>query len=188
MMTPQRRNAIAGLSLSAAALVALVSHEGYTDKAVIPVKGDVPTMGFGSTTNADGSKVKMGDTTSPVKALQRTLLYVQKADADIKRCVKAPLSQAEYDLASDFVYQYGAATFCKSSMVKAMNEERYVDACEAYKEYRLVRAAPGEKPGPGFILGRDGVLRYDCSTPGNKRCWGVWERQKTRYDKCMAAQ
>jgi len=168
-MTPQKRNAIAGLSLSAAALVALVSHEGYTDKAIIPVKGDVPTLGFGTTTNADGSPVKMGDTTNPVKALQRTLLYVQKADADIKRCVKAPLSQAEYDLASDFVYQYGAAAFCKSSMVKAMNEERYADACKAYLNYR-------------FVAG------YDCSTPGNRRCWGVWERQKTRYDKCMAVQ
>lgn len=169
MISPNRKSAIAGLSLSAAALVALVTHEGYTDKAIIPTKGDVPTLGFGTTTNADGSKIKLGDTTTPVKALQRTLLYVQKADADIKRCVTSPLSQGEYDVYSDFVYQYGAGAFCKSSMVSNLNAERYTDACKALLNYR-------------FAAG------YDCSTPGNKRCWGVWERQKTRYDQCMGAQ
>ena len=27
---------------------------------------------------------------------------------------------------------------------------------------------------------------YDCSTPGNKRCWGVWDRQLKRHKKCVA--
>jgi len=166
MATSKQRTAIAGLSLSAAALVALVSHEGYTDKAVIPVKGDVPTVGFGSTTNADGSKVKMGDTTSPVKALQRTLIYVQKADADIKRCVHAPLSQVEYDFYSNFVYQYGAPTFCTSSIVKSLNQGDYVGACKALLLYRKVGG-------------------FDCSTPGNRVCPGVWTRQLERYEACM---
>jgi len=35
---------------------------------VIPVKGDVPTIGFGTTTG-----VKLGDTTTPPKALARAL-------------------------------------------------------------------------------------------------------------------
>ncbi|WP_297832981.1 hypothetical protein [Thermomonas sp.] len=55
---------MAALTLSAAALVGIVLHEGYTDRAVIPVKGDVPTIGFGTTTD-----VKIGDTTTPPKAL-----------------------------------------------------------------------------------------------------------------------
>jgi len=162
-----KRSAIAGLSLSAAALVGLVSHEGYTDKAVIPVKGDVPTKGFGSTTNEDGSPVKMGDTTNPVKALQRTLLYVQKADADIKRCVHAPLSQVEYDFYSNFVYQYGAPTFCKSTIVIRLNEYDYKGACDALLLYKKVGG-------------------YDCSTPGNKVCKGVWDRQLERHKACMS--
>jgi lysozyme len=48
------RTAVAALGLSAAALVGLVLHEGYSDRAIIPVKGDVPTLGFGSTTHSDG--------------------------------------------------------------------------------------------------------------------------------------
>jgi len=37
------RTVVAGLSLSAVALVALVMHEGYSDRAIIPVPGDVLT-------------------------------------------------------------------------------------------------------------------------------------------------
>ena len=122
---------------------------------------------FGSTTNADGSKVKMGDSTSPVKALQRTLAYVQKADADIKACVHAPLSQVEYDFYSNFVYQYGAPTFCKSTIVKALNDGDYVGACNGLLLYKKVGG-------------------YDCSTPGNKICHGVWDRQLERHKACMA--
>ena len=58
MIRPPQRRAVAALTLSAAALVGIVLHEGYTDRAVIPVKGDVPTIGFGTT-----SGVKIGDTT-----------------------------------------------------------------------------------------------------------------------------
>ena len=39
---------VAGLSLSAAAFVGLAVHEGYTSRAVVPTKGDRPTVGFGS--------------------------------------------------------------------------------------------------------------------------------------------
>ncbi len=47
MIRPPQRRTVAALTLSAAALVGIVLHEGYTDRAVIPVKGDVPTIGFG---------------------------------------------------------------------------------------------------------------------------------------------
>ena len=186
------RKAIAGLALSASALVALVVQEGYTDRAIIPVKGDVPTLGNGSTTHLDGTPVKLGDTTTPVKALVRTLAYVQDQDIKIKRCVTAPLHQGEYDLMHDFGYQYGINAVCRSSMVAKANAGDYAGSCVAYKDYRMVRAAPGEKPGPGFVMGKDGVLRYDCSTlvngKPNKRCWGVWTRQLERHTACMALQ
>lgn len=186
------RNAIAAMSVSAAAFAALVGHEGYTDRAVIPVKGDRPTIGMGSTFREDGSPVQMGDTITPQKAIARSLSHIQKDEAGIKTCIVAPLSQAEYDLMVDFSYQYGAGTLCKSSIAREANAGRYVQSCEAYKEFRLVRAAPAERPGPGFVMGRDGVLRYDCSTlvngAPNKRCWGVWTRSQERYNKCTAAQ
>ena len=168
-MNSNQRAAIAGLAFSASALVALITQEGYTSKAIIPVIGDKPTLGNGSTTHADGTPVKMGDTTTPVKALQRTLMYTQSQDAKIKQCVTAPLHQVEYDTMADFGYQYGIYALCKSSIVSRVNAGDYVGACEAYKAYR-------------FVAG------YDCSTPGNKRCYGVWTRQLDRYNTCMGAQ
>lgn len=168
-MNVKQRTVVGGLALSAATLVALLTHEGYRDTAYVPVAGDKITVGFGSTFRDDGKPVQMGDTITPVQALHRTLTHLQKDEAGIKRCVTAPLSQVEYDLMVDFAYQYGVPTLCKSSIVASANKGDYVTSCESYLKYR-------------FAAG------YDCSTPGNRRCWGVWERQKKRYDACMAAQ
>lgn len=167
-MATNQRAPIAALTLSASALVALFVHEGYTDNAVIPVKGDVPTYGFGSTTREDGSPVKMGDTTNPVKAAQRTLAYTQVAEKKFKQCVNAPLSQAEFDLYVDFSYQYGSGALCKYFAPK-LNALDYEGACKTMLEFRFVKG-------------------FDCSTPGNKVCRGVWTRQLERYQTCMEAQ
>lgn len=167
-MAIERRHIVA-LSASAALLVSLAVQEGYTDKAVIPVKGDVPTYGFGMTHRADGTPVQMGDKTSPVEALQRSLEHVQKDEAGMKRCVTAPLHQVEYDVMLDFSYQYGVARLCGSSMVRLANAGDYVGSCRGYLQYKKVAG-------------------YDCSTPGNKRCFGVWTRSLERYNDCMEAQ
>ena len=162
------RYKIAGMGASAALLVALAVNEGYTPTAVIPVKGDVPTVGFGSTVKEDGAPVRMGDTTTPVQALQRTLAHIQKDESGIKRCVTAPLTQTEYDVMVDFTYQYGVPTLCSSSMVKLANRGDYAGSCQAYAEYRFVK-------------------KRDCSIRSNG-CYGVWTRQQARIAKCMGAQ
>lgn len=193
MSVPQHvRQGIAGLALSAAMLVSLLADEGYTDEATVPVKGDVPTNGFGGTVNADGTPVKMGDRITPVAALRRSMAHIQKDESRLKQCVTAPLQQREYDLLVDHAYQYGPAATCRSGMVRSANAGDYRGMCDAYKGYRLVRAARGEPFGPGMVIGDDGVMRYDCSTlvdgRRNRRCWGVWERSKERFDHCMAVQ
>ena len=81
------KTAIAALAFSALALVSLVSEESYTDSAIVPTKGDRPTVGFGSTFRDDGTPVQMGDKIKPPAALQRTLAHVQKDESGIKRCV-----------------------------------------------------------------------------------------------------
>jgi GH24 family phage-related lysozyme (muramidase) len=167
MLRPSR-STVAALSVSAVALIGLWQQEGWTERAVIPVKGDVPTVGPGLTKRADGSPVQMGDTIKPIEGAQRSLAHIQKDEAGIKSCLTAPLSQVEYDTAVDFAYQYGAGTFCKSSMASEANAGRYQQSCEAYLKYR-------------FVAGRD------CSLPGSG-CRGVWTRSQGRYQACMAAQ
>ncbi len=89
------RIAIGALSLSAAGFVGLISHEGFTDRAIIPVKGDRPTVGFGSTFRDDGSPVQMGDTITAPRAVQRSFNHIAKDEQGIKQCVTAPLFQRE---------------------------------------------------------------------------------------------
>jgi len=172
--------AIGALALSAAGLIGLAVSEGYTDHAIVPTKGDVPTVGFGTTTRPDGSPVQMGDRTNPIEALQRKAKDIEKFESDIKRCVRVPLSQVEYDLYTDLAYNIGTGRegvkdgFCwarrggQSTIVRRLNAGDYVGACDAILMWRRFGA-------------------QDCSIKGNRICWGVWERRMKAWSSCTEA-
>lgn len=167
------RTAIGALTLSFAAGVALLSDEGFTDRAVIPVKGDVPTVAFGMTERPDGTPVQIGDRATPVEGLKRSQAYLARAESRVKACVTADLYPVEFDTMMHFGYQYGQTKLCNSDIVAKANAGDYIGSCKAYLNYRFVKG-------------------YDCSTTingqRNKVCWGVWTRSKERYEKCMGAQ
>lgn len=129
-----QRITIAALALSAAGFVGIVAHEGYTEKAVIPVRGDVPTVGFGTTEG-----VKLGDKTTPPVALERALRDVSKDEGAVKRCVKVPLFQREYDAAIQLSYNIGTTAFCNSTVVKRWNAGDYPGGCEAFLMWNKVK-------------------------------------------------
>ena len=165
------RLAISGLALSAAAFVGILTREGYTDTAVIPTKGDVPTVGFGTT-----GGVRMGDRTTPVKAAQRALADVAKFEGAIKQCVTMPLNQTEYDVYTDLAYNIGPANFCTNrktggpgAVPLRLNAGKYREACDAILLYK-------------FAGGND------CSIPGNRICAGVWTDRLRLHAKCLEAQ
>ncbi|MDQ1920558.1 lysozyme [Massilia pseudoviolaceinigra] len=165
MATTNRiRMGIAGLVLSAGAFVGILTREGYTDGVIIPTKGDVPTIGFGTT-----GGVKAGDRTTPVKAAQRALLDVRTYEGAVKSCVRAPMTQAEYDVYVDLTYNIGSTAFCSSTIVKRLNVGDYRAACDAILMYRFAGG-------------------YDCSTPGNRRCAGLWTDRQRSHAQCVAAQ
>jgi len=162
-MSDNNRSFIAMLVLSAAGLVGIAVNEGYTTKAVPDaVKGiAVPTNGFGTT-----GGVRMGDSTTPVAALQRTLADVQTYESFIKKCVKVPLYQHEYDAYVDLAYNIGPSAFCGSTVVKRANALDYTGACDAILNWRKV----------GTV---------DCSVPGNKVCGGLWARRQQTRKQCL---
>ena len=112
------------LAMSAAALVGLVGYESYTSTAVIPIPGDVPTIGFGTTEG-----VRMGDKITPPAALARALQDVQKFEGALKGCVKVPLHQYELDAYLQLAYNIGADAFCSSTLVRLLNAGDYAGAC-----------------------------------------------------------
>lgn len=150
-----QRKTIAGLSLSAVALVSLVLSESYTSTAVIPVPGDRATIGFGTT---DG--VKLGDTITPPKALQRALTDVQKFEGALKQCVTVPLSQNEYDSLTQLAYNIGTGAFCKSTLVRKLNAYDYAGACAEIRKWDRFQG----KPLRGLTLRREREYQL-CITP-----------------------
>ena len=160
-MIPPRRS-LAVLSLSAAALVGIVLHEGYSDHAIIPVPGDVPTIGFGTT-----GGVKLGDTITPPQALARALVDVQQFEGAIKTCVTVPLTQNEYDAYVSFAYNVGSRAFCQSTLVKKLNLGDFKGACDELLRWR-------------FFQGKD------CALPENRRlCGGLVKRREAEYRQCL---
>lgn len=127
------RYAVAGLSLKAAGLVSLANFEGFSGEAYIPVPGDVPTIGFGST-----SGVEMGDKISVPEALERLMRDVENAESAIGQCVKVPLSQGEYDAYTSFIFNVGGNAFCASTLVKKLNAGDYPGACLELKRWVYV--------------------------------------------------
>src|SRR5699024_9553970 len=102
----RNKSLISGLSLSASALVALISYEGYTSKAIVPTQNDRPTVGFGTTYHPDGTPVKMGDTIAPVEAVRAAYSHIEKTEDQFKESLPGvSLHQAEYD-----VYKIGRAS------------------------------------------------------------------------------
>ncbi|MDR0996766.1 MAG: hypothetical protein LBL69_03770 [Zoogloeaceae bacterium] len=170
------------LTVSAAALAATLAYEGFSSKPYIPTKGDVPTIGYGTTVYPDGTKVKLTDPPiSRKKAAEYASAHVSQEELAFRASIAdVPLTQDEYDLYLDFVYQYGMGWWLVSSMRKnllavlkttdeAAQNALYRAACEALLLYK--RQA-----------GRD------CSNPNNwgtQGCKGVWTRQQERRQKCL---
>lgn len=132
-MSLKRRLVVGALSLSAAGLVGIAGYEGYSDEAYIPVPGDVPTIGYGSTAG-----VQMGDTITPPKALERLVRDVGVAESAIGRCVKVPLYQHEYDAFASLAYNIGSEAFCSSTLVRKLNAGDYSGACQELKRWVYV--------------------------------------------------
>ncbi|EPF6484491.1 phage-related lysozyme (muraminidase) [Acinetobacter baumannii] len=158
------------LAASAAFFVGVKNNEGFTSKPVIPVKGDRPTQGHGSTFKPDGSPVKMTDPPITRATADKWLRNdVAKREVAFKDSLKGvKLSQTEYDLYLDFSYQYGVPTFAKSSMLKHLKAGQYKAACDSLLKYKY-------------------VAKRDCSIRKNG-CYGVWTRQLERHAKCIGAQ
>lgn len=149
------RTIIAALSLSAAGLVGIALHEGYSDNAIIPIPGDVPTIGFGTTEG-----VRLGDTITPPKALERALKDAGKFEGAMKRCVTVPLHQHEYDAYVSLAYNIGETAFCNSTLVRKLNAGDYEGACNE-------------------------ILRWNRA--GGREVRGLTIRRQREHGKCLGA-
>jgi lysozyme len=148
------RMSVAVMVVSGALIGALATDEDYRETAYIPVKGDVYTIGYGSTAG-----VKKGDRTTPARALIRLLDEVENVYADgVRKCVTVPLYQYEYDAYVRLAYSVGVPTFCRKAkpgqppnLIDLINAQRYAEACERIEAFNK---GPGRKVLPGLVARR----------------------------------
>ncbi|KRI46531.1 lysozyme [Acinetobacter pittii] len=160
---------VVGLAASAAFFTHLINYEGFTSSPVIPVKGDKPTIGIGSTKYENGTPVKMTDKPiSKERAVQIAKAHISKDEAYFRSSLPGvKLSQVEYDLYLDFMYQFGQSAWSGSSMRRLILQGQPRQACDALLKWKY-------------------VAKRDCSIRSNG-CYGVWTRQVDRYQKCVGA-
>ena len=127
----------ASLALSAALLVGIAIEEGYSPVAYTPVKGDVPTIGFGTTEG-----VKQGDKITPERALVRLLNDADKFAQAVKRCAPVPMHQYEFDAYVSLTYNIGSGAFCNSTLVKKLNAYDYEGACKEILRWDKFKGQP----------------------------------------------
>ena len=123
-MINRQRSAIAGIVLAASTLVGIAVHEGYSDTPIIPVPGDVPTVGFGRTTDVQPGK------TTVQRELIALLADMEGRKAAIAGCVSVPLHQHELSAYMSLTYNIGTRAFCGSTLVKRLNSGDYAAACQ----------------------------------------------------------
>ena len=136
------RTAITALALSAAGLVGIMQYEGYKSAAYIPVPGDVPTIGHGTTRYEDGSAVKMGDRVTPERAQVLLRNDASTFERAVKRCAPVPMHQHEYDAFVSLAYNIGESAFCKSTLVRKLRAGDYAGACREILKWDKFRGQP----------------------------------------------
>jgi GH24 family phage-related lysozyme (muramidase) len=88
---------------------------------------NVWTIGYGHTKTAKkGMKIDL--------ATAETLLVNDLAEfeASIKKLVKVPLNQNQFDALVAFVYNLGSGAFSKSTLLKLINENKMQEAAEQF--------------------------------------------------------
>ncbi|MCI6530247.1 MAG: lysozyme [Mesosutterella sp.] len=144
------RYQIAAMTVSAATLVGIAGYEGYSSVAYVPMAGDAPTIGWGTT-----GGVKKGDTIQPTQALQRLYRDAETAKAGISKCVKVPLAQNELDAYLSLAYNIGPSAFCKSTLVKKLNRGDYKGACSEIRRWSYFKG----KRLPGLAKRREAEFK-----------------------------
>jgi len=183
------------IPIGLAIIAAWIGVEGFSPSPIIPVQGDVPTIGHGATQYEDGTRVTMAD--PPITRARARELAVNLLEQQYGQCVRDSLGdtlmhpEGEFNPSVDFAGQFGCGAWRTSSMRADFMAGRRVKACQGFLAYKFMTSP---KPLPGFTAyqwnaaGRATRWRYDCSTPGNKVCRGVWTRQLKRSADCMAVQ
>jgi lysozyme len=120
----------------------IIKFEGFSSVPYL-CPASIPTIGYGSTRYADGTKVKLVDMAiaedEAIELLKATLANYEKC---INKNVKVPLSQNQFDSLVSFVYNVGCGNFEKSTLLKKLNKEDYIGASDEFVKWNKANGVP----------------------------------------------
>lgn len=171
----EHRKSLAALLITTALVGSVKLYEAYSPTAYIPIKGDVPTIGIGTTVYPDGTKVQLGDKIIRTQADEYLKSDLDRFKTGMMRCVKAPLYQHEFDSYLSLTYNIGTSAFCNSSIPTKLNTGQYESACRTILQFNKMKDY--SKPKIALSSGK-AVWQY-------KVVRGLDNRRKSEYATCL---
>ena len=136
----------AGMSLSQSGLNHIKGHEGLRTTAYRDPVG-ILTIGYGHT----GADVKPGQKITEAQAEALLRKDVAWAENAVRKHVKVPLTQGQFDALTSFTFNCGAGALQKSTLLKKLNAGDYAGAQAEFGKW--VRG--GGRVLPGLVRRRD---------------------------------
>ncbi|MDR2208841.1 MAG: glycoside hydrolase family protein [Azoarcus sp.] len=171
------RAAAAGLTLSLAGFAGYVAYEGYSATATPPVKGDVPTYGFGTTRSPDGKSLKGGEIITATEAVRLAVRDVTTHESGLKRCMgDVKLTQNEFDALMSLALNVGPTAVCNSSIPAKGRAGDYEAMCKAILDFDKYCTQPKTRNSAGKLVCPPGAL---------KPLKGLTARRKKEYLHCI---
>jgi lysozyme len=145
-------------AFSAAGLIALAAHEGFSSKPYLDT-GGIWTNGFGNT------RIEPEKTVTVEKGLQDLRTNIQLFERKVQSCITQPMSQGNLDAFVSFSYNVGGNAFCSSTMAKKFNAGDSAGACQEFMRWV-------------YVAGKD------CRIKANN-CSGIVKRREAERDMCL---
>lgn len=129
--------------------------------------------------SGDTSNVKAGQVETPAQCqvrLRKSIEEHAQALSDL------PATTPDYAVlaAVDFAYHVGVNGAKQSTTFKLLESGDVQGAAAAIQSWKYISDNSKKgKPGWRYVNGK---YRYDCSTPGNKVCAGIWKRRMWQMD------
>lgn len=97
--------------------------------------GKVWTIGYGCTSYENGAKVKQGDTITALRAEQLHNYFIDQSRKSVLRLVKVTISENKIQALTSFVYNLGETKFANSTMLKLINQKRFIEAANEFEKW-----------------------------------------------------
>lgn len=113
-----RRVVVGALSISAAGTAGIIAHEGEVRKVYLdPI--NIPTVCVGHIATVKSTPV--GTPFSAERCRELLKQDLSASEAGVRRAVKVPITQAQYDALVSFTFNVGPAAMQGSTLVRKLN-------------------------------------------------------------------